>query len=470
MIGMGYGSRAISLLTKYYQGELSSDVMLTDDEASEAIEKEDARMEKTKDTMDDDRTLKKETLSSLQVEKIKPRKSLPPLLLPLTERPAERLHWFGTSFGLTLPLYAFWNRAGFRSVYIRQTANPLTGEHTSIMLHALKCDDLPASPAPGWLDEFVMDARKRFLSLLAYEFRTLPTSLALSLLTDQDEPTSRKKNENADEHDNDEHNDNDRNHDESTLSETQSLLSRPRPLTRASHGLISARDLQVSLSPFDIKRLQSYAKNMVDYHMIVDLIPLVARLYFLNRLPNTTLSYLQRAILMSLGLQHQSIDALVSELNVPSNQLLALFNKSMRKFSTAFYSILEADVVETMKTDIPAPKTMEPTIVSLSDDLADAKDHVLKQMKQKELLEGLNLHKYAVKGNDADWAEALSGKGNEITSLHNGIVQVKGTKKAPKLKRCVKETTGCGSDDDNNRKSKQHKNVKSKRSKYANLK
>ena len=50
----------------------------------------------------------------------------------------------------------------------------------------------------------------------------------------------------------------------------------PRPLSRS--------DLDGLLSPFDLKRLESYANNMLDYHVILDLVPRLALLYFTDRL------------------------------------------------------------------------------------------------------------------------------------------------------------------------------------------
>ena len=44
----------------------------------------------------------------------------------------------GTSFGLTLPLFKFWKRARFVPVYLRQSVNEVTGEHTCIMLKELR--------------------------------------------------------------------------------------------------------------------------------------------------------------------------------------------------------------------------------------------------------------------------------------------------------------------------------------------
>lgn len=65
--------------------------------------------------------------------------------------------------------------------------------------------------------------------------------------------------------------------------------------------------------------------------MIVDLVPECAFLHFKQCFGEMTLSRLQEVILVKLGLQHDGIDALSAELDVPSQQILALFNKSIRK-------------------------------------------------------------------------------------------------------------------------------------------
>ena len=48
--------------------------------------------------------------SVLATERVKPRKQLPPLLVALSDRKPERLHWFGVSYGVTLELFNFWQR------------------------------------------------------------------------------------------------------------------------------------------------------------------------------------------------------------------------------------------------------------------------------------------------------------------------------------------------------------------------
>lgn len=62
-------------------------------------------------------------------------------------------------------------------------------------------------------------------------------------------------------------------------------------------------------SPFDLKRLESYGNNMLDYHVILDLLPTLAGLYFAKRLPeDVKLSGVQASILCALGLQRKSVE------------------------------------------------------------------------------------------------------------------------------------------------------------------
>ena len=69
-----------------------------------------------------------------------------------------------------------------------------------------------------------------------------------------------------------------------------------QPITRA--------ELERQLSKFDLKRVHSYSRNMLDYHAVMDLLPALARLWFENRVP-IQLSAIQRAILLAIGLQHK---------------------------------------------------------------------------------------------------------------------------------------------------------------------
>lgn len=67
--------------------------------------------------------------------------------------------------------------------------------------------------------------------------------------------------------------------------------------------------LQYFISVSDLNRLKSYTKNQVDYHLILDLIPALARLYFCGVLGKfMNLGYINQAILVGLGLQMKSFD------------------------------------------------------------------------------------------------------------------------------------------------------------------
>ena len=71
---------------------------------------------------------------------------------------------------------------------------------------------------------------------------------------------------------------------------------------------------------------------MLDYHVILDLLPMVADLYFADRL-QISLSGVQRAILLAIGLQRKSIDEMEKELSLPSGQVMAMFIKIVKALS-----------------------------------------------------------------------------------------------------------------------------------------
>lgn len=45
--------------------------------------------------------------------------------------------------------------------------------------------------------------------------------------------------------------------------------------------------------PYDLKRLEMYSRNMVDYHLIMDMVPTIARMFFLSQMGDISLSAAQ---------------------------------------------------------------------------------------------------------------------------------------------------------------------------------
>lgn len=126
----------------------------------------------------------------------------------------------------------------------------------------------------------------------------------------------------------------------------------------------------------------------MDYHLVMDLIPTVARIFFLKQLGDVSLSAAQcvslatfgllvegweqkvffpatvssdccselkekfracclrrcspsallQALLLGIGLQHKTVEQLEKEIELPSSQLMGLFNRLIRKFVQASWS------------------------------------------------------------------------------------------------------------------------------------
>ncbi|XP_077423794.1 RNA cytidine acetyltransferase isoform X2 [Vanacampus margaritifer] len=353
--GMGYGSRVLQLLQMYYEGKFP-----TMDESAAPQHSEIT-------------TVSSEAVTLLE-EVVTPRKELPPLLLKLSERPAERLDYLGVSYGLTAPLLKFWKKAGYTPVYLRQTPNDLTGEHSCVMVKELNSEEQQSQ----WLSAFWKDFRRRFLSLLAYQFSSFSPGLALSILQNKS--------------------------------------------AKEAASVMSASELAVNFSPYDLKRLELYSRSMVDYHLIMDLVPTVARLFFLKQLGDVSLSAVQCAMLLGIGLQHKSVEQLEKEVDLPSSQLMGLFNRLVRKFVQVFSSIQEKAIEAEMATTKDV--TMEPTVRSLQDDLDEAaKEFEEKHKQDKEKVKELDLEEYKIRGHDEDWDEVLKNAGS------TAMVSIKSDKK-----------------------------------------
>jgi N-acetyltransferase 10 len=144
---------------------------------------------------------------------------------------------------------------------------------------------------------------------------------------------------------------------------------------------------------------------MLDYHVILDLLPLVADLYFADRL-QVSLSGVQRAILLAIGLQRKGIDDMEKELSLPSGQVMAMFIKIIKKVSTAFREIEKA----ALEKEIPhepqnngdfgdVVKTFVPLEQELDDEMEEAGNEVVSALKEKqrELINALDLQKYVLR-------------------------------------------------------------------------
>jgi N-acetyltransferase 10 len=167
----------------------------------------------------------------------------------------------------------------------------------------------------SWLGAYAKDFHRRFLNLLGFQFRSFGAVQALAI-------------------------------DESARIGV-SLL----PSAEQSRALTSKDELDALFSPWDLKRLDSYADNMLDWHVILDLMPRIAELYFSGRIRDgngVKLSGVQQALLCAVGLQRKGLETVGEELGVQMSQVLAMFVKVVRKISSHFRALQEGAIREGM--------------------------------------------------------------------------------------------------------------------------
>lgn len=397
---MGYGKKAMQLLELFFGGSFVTPT-------SKAMPKTEPK---------DD--------ASTDVVSLKPRQNLPPLLSELSEvLPPMGITYLGVSFGLTQSLLQFWKtKLRFLPVYLRQSPNELTGEYTSILLKVISSDATNNASMLSWLKEFYVDFCGRFKVLLSYpEFRKFSASFALELL-------------------------------HHSVADAASEGGRP---------FLAFEELRARLTPHDLKRLESYAENRVDYHLVLDLVPLMAEHYFAGRLSldkssavgnghqsgggagsaaalegrsMLDMSPVQKVILMALGLQRKSLDDVAAELKLDATQTLAIFSKIVKKIYGVYHAIESHQLLKSMKTErVKEADVFKKDLdtVSLNADLKDAEKlgsallagHLYQGQEEKHLetskniFGNLNLDQYKI--TDETFDELSKSGKSAAGSLHS---------------------------------------------------
>lgn len=312
--------------------------------------------------------------TDLLTELVKPKEKIPTLLKRLNERKAESLDYIGTSFGLTPELLKFWKSQKFVPIYLSQKENELTAEHSCIMLADLNSDNIITK---NWLQQYFMDFRRRFLKLLPKSFLKYQTSMALSILENKNVSIKGKE--------------------------------------------VTADELNFCFIPDDLKRLESYIKNFVEYRLIIDLTADISNMFFQMKLPNAPIDTLQKAILLGVGLMNKTIDDMAKELNMPASQLLAKYSDAMKKIKKNFDEILSKHEDSSEVKNSSKLPDIEPIKESIDDELEQ--EAIKLDKKQKKLMKKDKLSKYSIKGSESDWKKALENIGdkNSVISVKSGI-------------------------------------------------
>ncbi|CAK7200817.1 N-acetyltransferase 10 [Sporothrix eucalyptigena] len=453
----GYGARALELLCDHYGGKFTN-LSETD---LENLEGGNTTMHRVTEA-----ELAKASLLEDDDVKVRDIQSMPPLFSRLSESRPPALDYIGVSYGLTGELLKFWKRASFAPVYLRQTANELTGEHTCVMLRPLESSAATGGDA-SWLAAFSRDFHKRYLSLLSYQFRDFSSVFALSVSEAARLGAARF----ADQDD------------------------------EQSSAVLTKSELDILMTPFDLKRLESYANNMLDYHLILDLVPIVANLYFTGKLgapklsgavgaaagPNgdvssnnkniVELTGVMQGILLGIGLQRKDMETVSADLTLPVSQLMAMFIKILRKVTGHFATIVSAAVEAEMPRPTRGPQGVslanatgvhddevvddkfKPLTLSIHDELNakddeddnegdddDEDEQKVLRRKQRELINALPLDQYEIEEGDVPgWAEAerqvaAAAQNGKKKGGSGTTVSIKSSK-APSAKRKPGDTT-----------------------------
>ena len=325
---MGYGRYAIQQLLAYYQSPVTNELQMS------AGERGDHNYTGN------------------------PSDALSPMLIDLNHRHAEELDYVGVSFGLTTDLLKFWNKLDFKTVYIRQSMNEMTGEHTCIMLN-----NINKSVVVPHMNDFTSQLLGRFMVLLSYDFKTFSLQTSANVI--------------------------------------QGLLANKE----TKEIVINKDNVTDFYSLGDIKRLKYFTMNVIDYHVIMDLFPKMANHVILEMIELEEGGHLQmsgvvKSILLGLGLQRKQVNDIARDMGIPCSQVLALMTKSVKRV----YASLEDLIKQGIHKDnyhvgavLAAPAEHVP-LAAIPDVTIDEELEEEASEMQKESLKKLDLEHYKIDG------------------------------------------------------------------------
>ncbi|KMV65179.1 putative P-loop ATPase/acetyltransferase fusionprotein [Encephalitozoon cuniculi EcunIII-L] len=192
------------------------------------------------------------------------------LLYSLSDVSFPRVDWMGASFGMTETLYRFWTKCGFAPVGIKQTITQETGEHSAIFIRSLSPNE------DSRIQRYNQNFMSRFVGQLSSSFKDFTPSLSLS------------------------------------------LLSNP----------VTGKGPTTYFSSDDIHRIRMASTGRVDLSLVVDLIPDISRMYFHGKLPQD-LSVLRKSVLLMIGCQNRSVEAVAELLTLKPFQVVNILTKTL---------------------------------------------------------------------------------------------------------------------------------------------
>lgn len=191
---------------------------------------------------------------------------------------------------------------------------------------------------------------------------------------------------------------------------------------------ITSDELSSLLSPFDMKRLESYSDSMVDYHVILDLVPTIAQLFFARRLDpeECKLSAVQQVILLALGLQRKPVEAMEAELGMGPTQTLANFGKILKRITKYLQDVQKEGLSRELPAEQPGLKqngvALKPIQQTVEEELRAAPrqpaeedlddDTRAARRVQRELLDSMDMSQFAIDG-----AADFSAAQNQVEAL-----------------------------------------------------
>jgi N-acetyltransferase 10 len=213
-------------------------------------------------------------------------KNIPAILNKIQSKIPPKIDYIGVAFGLDLQLLCFWNKNGFVPLYLQKKKSNFIENENAIMIKEIK------KKKKTWLDIYKMEFLKRFFNQLSSSYRNISSYIIFNLIE--------------------------------TIEK------------RGKHGNIY-KNYKLFFSSSDLHRISFFRQNTaIDLGLILDLFPIIGKIYFWGGFDPSFFSYIEKILLIALGLQCKKIEEISNELSIKIGHLVKIVAKIFEKVDKIF--------------------------------------------------------------------------------------------------------------------------------------
>lgn len=212
---------------------------------------------------------------------IRKEKNIPAILNKIQSKIPPKIDYIGVAFGLDLQLLCFWKKNGFAPLFLQKKKNSFIENENTIMIKEV------GKKKKTWLNIYRIEFLKRFFNQLSSNYTKISSYIIFNFIE-----------------------------------------------TAENRGKLKYvyKNFKLFFSSSDLYRISFFRQNTeIDLGLILDLIPIISKIYFWGGFEPSFFSYIEKILLIALGLQCKKIEEISNELLIKTGHLVKIVSNIIAK-------------------------------------------------------------------------------------------------------------------------------------------